>query len=122
MKLINLFLIVGLILVLGFLFLSGVKFIINKSSTALSAIEINESPLQEGVIDNSEVCSDSDGGVFFFDKGEVSFDTGFLFFNWKTEVSDKCDGNVLLEYYCSVGGAVNGRVECENGCFDGACL
>ncbi|MDP2947380.1 MAG: hypothetical protein Q8N88_04655, partial [Nanoarchaeota archaeon] len=72
-------------------------------------------------------CTDSDGGLNYYVKGNTT-NVKHLGGNWDEE--DKCEGNLLNEYYCEItsfeGSILNqGRVEvyqCSNGCSDGACL
>ena len=117
------FLFIALLVVLLGVMVVGVLVMFGKSlGVFFSSIEL--SPLEDNVlVEDSEGCSDSDGGIFFSNKGKASYKFKFLFFSiFSREVIDECDGNELSEYYCSTDGIVRGVFSCEGGCLDGACL
>src|SRR3989338_10575263 len=64
---------------------------------------------------NTDLCSDSDGGIFAFVYGEVS--------SRGISQVDKCRGKMISERYCTSQkrGAAKDYV-CANGCSDGTCL
>ncbi|MFA5856699.1 MAG: hypothetical protein WC867_05040 [Candidatus Pacearchaeota archaeon] len=78
------------------------------------------------VADNSH-CSDSDGGKYYFKKGENIVDLWGVNGN-KHSIQDRCLGNVLHEYYCledlTYYGEYWGRdiFTCPGSCLDGACV
>jgi hypothetical protein len=100
----------------------GVSFLVSKASLIIQQ-STPLSPLEDEVlIENSESCIDSDGGVFFDRKGRVSYLRGFLFLKWSSDAVDSCKGNILTEYYCAGEQLKSGNSECGGGCFEGRCL
>lgn len=69
----------------------------------------------------SDVCTDSDGGLAYNIKGSVSYkgasSTDICF----SDAFDKNDKSGLYEYYCDDGMWID-EYNCPNGCQDGACL
>lgn len=92
----------------------------------LSQSKIPLSPIEDNVyIANSEACADSDNGVYFDNRGEVSFKQSIFFnlFKFNMNFADICNGNELTEYYCGGDGdLISGIIECEFGCNEGACV
>ncbi len=72
---------------------------------------------------NSDTCSDTDGGVFSFQKGIV---TAKNFLGLHRKYADQCqdvDGkDAVREHYCKNGKAKWQKIVCENGCENGACI
>ena len=56
-------------------------------------------------------CTDTDGGNNINKQGTVN-----------NEFSDKCVGNILIEYYCEDNKPTNQNQRCQNKCVDGACV
>lgn len=83
-------------------------------------------PRDGTIINNSERCSDSDNGIFFYVNGTVSYDFMFNKFGDKTYLlnyADRCyRGNLLIEYYCRFGVPVPTLTLCDKGCKNGACV
>jgi hypothetical protein len=62
-------------------------------------------------------CEDSDGGIVSEVRGESSSSSEEILF------TDSCvDGMKLEEYYCNGAKRKIIQIDCENGCFDGACV
>ena len=69
-------------------------------------------------IHGSTVCTDSDGGLDYYRKGTTSKQYPY------TQSSDKCNGDILTEYYCggiSIIEVLSENYNCPFGCTDGAC-
>ncbi len=76
------------------------------------------------VVDNENICTDSDGGLNYYVRGTVKATGAY-------DAMDVCaanDGafvdssNKLLEYSCDTQGSIFGAYHnCSNGCVDGAC-
>lgn len=111
-----LFLIIIGFFVVGLVFYTGKLFVSFLKAIPLSPLDDNT------LIENLESCSDSDGGIVFFERGEILYAHKFLAWDWQSNLMDKCNGNKLVEYYCQSNGAVKGIVKCENGCEDGRCM
>ena len=109
------------LIIVGLLFFS--VFILAYKMLAALQTSLSFSPLENNVpLDNTERCSDTDKGIFFNNKGEVSYDQHFLFVSWSSNFKDSCSGNELTEYYCSEGDSVGrGVILCDK-CVDGACV
>ena len=116
------FLFILFFVVLLGLFVLGIVFYLSSNFNLFySSIEL--SPLEgEIFVDDSVECRDSDGGIFFNERGEVNYKQEFIFFDFDRVVVDKCNGDELSEYYCSDGVVVEGIVYCDGGCVDGTCL
>lgn len=124
MKLWNVLFLIFFIVILTIFFLGSIIFLISKASVLIQQ-STPFSPLDDNLqIENTERCSDSDGGIFFDKKGEVSFKQKFIFFEFNSKLEDRCNGNQLTEYYCLEGEDVigHGVVECSDDCIDGACF
>ena len=114
--------IITIVIVLSLLFLGGIFFFFSKASVMLQQ-SMPFSPLEDNVlIKTIPGCTDSDGGIFFHEKGEVDFSRRVLFFNFPIRVEDSCQDNELTEYYCTEGGLGKGVVECEQKCEEGKCV
>ena len=111
-------------LLLAGVLLYGIYNLVSKVSVlSQKSINIKYSPLEDNIyVKNSAECFDSDEGIFFTKKGEVSYEFKFIFLRFNDKVSDECNGNELTEYYCSDNNIVRGIVLCPNKCDDGACL
>lgn len=111
------FLLVGLLFYSVMFFLSNI-FIASQQGLRLSPFEDNVK------VENTNLCTDSDNGIYFKEKGKVLFQKRFFLFNWESQVEDRCNGATLTEYYCvnkeNVVGM--GLVDCEKSCIDGACV
>jgi parallel beta-helix repeat protein len=66
--------------------------------------------------DGACVCSDSDGGLDYFNKGLVISRAG------DESVEDFCEGDFLLEGTCDEQGGKAYSYQCPSGCEDGACV
>ncbi len=71
-------------------------------------------------IDEDELCTDTDGGKDYAEKGEVSYDSN-------TYVDSCINVNDLREYYCSGGEMKSTSYHCQDmfalgGCYHGECL
>lgn len=79
----------------------------------------NRNPVDNTDESDSEICSDSDGGIFSTVKGEITNGSGNL-------AQDYCkDKNSLVEYYCTQdnnNGFAQFGFRCPAGCEEGACL
>lgn len=82
------------------------------------------SPLEGDIrIENTNECSDTDGGIFFLEKGKITYKMWFLFLKWRVDISDECKGDELIEYYCGGENSfTKGVVSCEKGCVEGKCV
>ena len=110
-----------LVVLLGVMVVGILLMFSNGLSVFFSSIEL--SPLEDNIsVEDFEGCSDSDGGIFFSNKGKVSYEFRLLFLSFAREESDECDGSELSEYYCSADGIVRGIFSCEEGCLGGECL
>jgi len=70
----------------------------------------------------NRTCTDSDGGLDYYTKGEVTVCT---YYDWGGGCSgtvDRCDGNVLIEGYCEGTDSKSVQYTCPYGCEDGACI
>ncbi len=67
----------------------------------------------ESVPVEEAVCKDSDGGKDYYTYGETS--------DANSGGGDICNGNNLVEHYCSEGKHVYETYSCEDGCLNGAC-
>lgn len=73
----------------------------------------------------AKLCSETDSGVNYYEKGSVTVDTNFVLslFSIGTH-TDECtkDGKTLAEFYCN--GEDYGTISyiCESGCENGKCL
>jgi len=77
-----------------------------------------------------ETCSDSDGGVDYYEKGSITNEPLFGVFediclkdNQSPSPGQPEQENLLLEGYCDSNGVI-GRItkyNCENGCENGVC-
>ena len=121
-KMFWIFIIITIVIVFSLLFLGGIFFFFSKASVMLQQ-SMPLSPLEDNIlIKTIEGCTDSDGGIFFHEKGEVDFFRRVLFFNFPIKVEDRCQDNELTEYYCTEGGLGKGVVECERKCEEGKCV
>jgi hypothetical protein len=87
--------IISLLAILIFVF--GLQFDINGKATGIFSLK----------------CTDSDGGLSYYEKGFVKYDG-------KTK-TDSCNKNYLTEWYCKTF-PFSKRYKCDNGCKDGACI
>jgi len=79
-----------------------------------------DSPGKESGNETNQTCTDSDGGLNYYLKGEVSFLGGG---NLSSVGWDYCLGNEVVEKYCeNTLPATPIEYYCPYGCFDGACL
>lgn len=62
---------------------------------------------------SGDSCTDTDGGVEYFQQGSVTSDGEVL--------EDECRGETVLEYYCGDGLVHLKEFLCPNGCSDGRC-
>jgi hypothetical protein len=119
------FILLGIILVVIIGAIAGTMvFLLGKAFDVFNS-SVEFSPLEGDVkVDNTEYCSDSDGGIFFEDKGEINLKRSFLFWDWGVKLEDKCEDKILTEYYCvnSKERYGKGELECEVGCFNGGCF
>jgi len=71
-------------------------------------------------VKNETNCTDSDNGIDYHTRGT----TGYYKPGYETrDYMDHCDGEILLEYYCSEAGVVSEKeYQCPFGCVDGACI
>lgn len=75
----------------------------------------------EGEISQYPYCDDSDSGLDYHVRGEVTYCTVDSK-NCVTQ-SDIClDNNMIQEYYCANGVLKSVQFVCENGCFDAICF
>jgi len=66
-----------------------------------------------------QTCTDSDGGTNYNVKGTT---TGMAGNNVLTTDTDSCNGNTLIEWFCSGAYRTNTNYVCPGGCYNGACL
>lgn len=68
---------------------------------------------------NENRCYDSDGGKNYDEKGTIY--GKMLVRNSKTQFTDYCDGDTLIEYYCEGKSVKSEEYACESGCGSEAC-
>ncbi len=67
-------------------------------------------------------CSENDGGDAIYKFGRLTFSYTDRFGKSKTDIhDDRCNGNVLTEYYCNKDTVGINEVTCKDGCREGAC-
>jgi len=68
-------------------------------------------------------CVDSDGGINYYVAGQASIpSTNHQFGGTPEFLDDSCQGNKLIEAYCSNGSIASTAYVCPDGCLNGACI
>lgn len=77
------------------------------------------------VVTSISVCSDTDAGRNYAVKGDV-YGFYYLFNEENFHEEDRCEGDVLIEYYCVEDGIHSYRESaeyiCPGGCEEGRCM
>jgi hypothetical protein len=93
--------------------------VIDKDDASLIAGVLNDgrtNPVSYSVPEDCAVCTDSDGGKDYYEKGRVISRAG------DESAWDSCEGSVLTELTCDEQGGKDYEYTCPNGCDDGACV
>ncbi len=83
-------------------------------SLSFASIDTVKAAQEEMKYDNSKFCNDSDGGIFTFQQGEITYNN---FLGLSRTLKDYCIHNKLLrERYCKNGKLQSIESVCEEGC------
>ncbi len=73
------------------------------------------------IIPDNETCTDTDRGINFYVSGNVAEPDAKTASGFRAIAFDKCLGNSVVEWYCTLSGATSKIKKCEYNCQGNAC-